>query len=85
MVEESLCLWLADEYGAWTEDHVTYDVGISSLFFVHSVLTFKLPVQVYNDGYKGRYTDKTLKYEGSRYLRIHNKEMLAIVRALEEW
>lgn len=42
MVEESLCLWLADEYGAWTEDHFTYDVGISSLFFVRSVLTFKL-------------------------------------------
>ena len=26
-VKESLCLWFADECGAWTEDHLTYDVG----------------------------------------------------------
>ena len=26
-MKESLCMWLADECGAWTEDHFTYDVG----------------------------------------------------------
>lgn len=26
-LKESLCMWLADECGAWTEDQFTYDVG----------------------------------------------------------
>ncbi|KAF8817190.1 hypothetical protein BYT27DRAFT_7205042 [Phlegmacium glaucopus] len=26
MLKESLCVWLGDEYGAWTEDHFTYDI-----------------------------------------------------------
>ena len=40
-VKESLCMWLADECGAWMEDHFTYDVGHSIFnFFCRSVLTF---------------------------------------------
>ena len=26
-LKESLCMWLADECGAWSEDQFTYDVG----------------------------------------------------------
>ena len=26
-VKEGLCLWFADECGAWTEEHFTYDVS----------------------------------------------------------
>ena len=38
-LKESLCMWLADECGAWTEDQFTYDVRPFH-FFCRSVLTF---------------------------------------------
>ena len=38
-VKESLCMWLADECSAWTDDHFTYDVGFFT-FSNHFVLTF---------------------------------------------
>ena len=37
-LKESLCMWFADECGAWTEDHFAYDVG--HFFSCRSVLTF---------------------------------------------
>jgi len=27
-VQEGVCLWLADEIGAWEEDEMNYDVGL---------------------------------------------------------
>ena len=39
-LKESLCMWLADECGAWTEDHWTYDVGNFIFSFCRSVLNF---------------------------------------------
>ena len=32
-LRESLCMWLADGCGVWTEDHFTYDVGHFCFFF----------------------------------------------------
>jgi hypothetical protein len=39
-LKESLCMWLADECGAWTEDHSTYDVSHFFQVLRCFVLTF---------------------------------------------
>ena len=44
-VKEGLCLWFADECEAWTEDHFTYDVGISFSFS----LSFYIDLSFYLD------------------------------------
>lgn len=58
-VKESLCMWLADECGAWTEDNFTYDVGhFIFILFCRSVLIFHFcldypAVSAYSDPYSG--------------------------------
>ena len=58
MVEESLCLWLADEYGVWTEDHFTYDLNFR----------YKFTTMVTREGTQIK-QHTNLEYEGSRYVR----------------
>jgi hypothetical protein len=55
-LRESLCMWLADECGAWTEDHFTYDVSHFFLSFFCNDLSFLLDyptVSACSDPYSG--------------------------------
>lgn len=57
-LKESLCMWLADECGAWTEEHFTYDVKLFFSFTFCFVLTFSFlldypTVSACSDPYSG--------------------------------